>query len=84
MRYTIERMHPDRPIDQPFLDTDGPLEDFDTYRIALDGVTKVAHVAGTEPAVIAMAETDSAPRALWWTTRDRAPHRCEIPGETPT
>jgi dienelactone hydrolase len=33
-----------------------PLEDFDPREIALDGVTKVVHVAGTGPAVIVMTE----------------------------
>jgi dienelactone hydrolase len=33
-----------------------PLEDFDPRRIALDGATKVVHVAGAGPAVIVMTE----------------------------
>jgi dienelactone hydrolase len=35
---------------------DDPLEDFDPRAVALDGVTKVVHVAGTGPAVIVMTE----------------------------
>ncbi len=35
---------------------DDPLEDFDHRAIALDGVTKVVHVAGSGPAVIVMTE----------------------------
>ncbi len=35
---------------------DDPLEDFDSRPIALDGVTKVVHVAGSGPAVIVMTE----------------------------
>jgi dienelactone hydrolase len=35
---------------------DDPLEDFDPRAIALDGVTKVVHVAGSGPAVIVMTE----------------------------
>jgi dienelactone hydrolase len=34
------------------LDEDDPLEDFDRREIALEGVTKVVHVAGTGPAVM--------------------------------
>lgn len=35
---------------------DDPLDDFQRYEIALDGVTKAVHVAGTGPAVIVMTE----------------------------
>jgi dienelactone hydrolase len=35
---------------------DDPLEDFKRYEIALDGVAKAVHVAGTGPAVIVIAE----------------------------
>jgi dienelactone hydrolase len=35
---------------------DDPLEDFDPRPVALDGLVKVVHVAGTGPAVIVMAE----------------------------
>jgi dienelactone hydrolase len=38
------------------LHDDDPLEDFDARAIALDGVTKVVHVAGRGPAVIVMTE----------------------------
>ncbi len=35
---------------------DDPLEDFDARQITLDGIAKVVHVAGSEPAVIVMTE----------------------------
>lgn len=35
---------------------DDPLEDFDRREIALDGITKAVHVAGSGPAVIVMTE----------------------------
>ncbi len=35
---------------------DDPLEDFERREVALDGVTKAVHVAGTGPAVIVMTE----------------------------
>jgi dienelactone hydrolase len=38
------------------LDEDDPLEDFDHREIALEGATKVVHIAGTGPAVIVMTE----------------------------
>ena len=38
------------------MNEDDPLEDFDPRAIALDGITKVVHVAGSGPAVIVMAE----------------------------
>jgi dienelactone hydrolase len=38
------------------LNTDDPLEDFEPRAIALDGVTKIVHLAGAGPAVIVMAE----------------------------
>jgi dienelactone hydrolase len=40
----------------PKMNEDDPLEDFDPRGIALDGVTKVVHVAGSGPAVIVMTE----------------------------
>jgi dienelactone hydrolase len=38
------------------MNEDDPLEDFDPREVALDGVTKVVHVAGAGPAVIVMTE----------------------------
>jgi dienelactone hydrolase len=38
------------------LNEDDRLEDFDSRKVTLDGVTKVVHVAGTGPAVIVMTE----------------------------
>ena len=35
---------------------DDPLEDFERREIALDGITKTVHVAGSGPAVIVMTE----------------------------
>src|SRR6059058_4611046 len=35
---------------------DDPLEDFKHRQIALDGITKTVHVAGSGPAVIVMTE----------------------------
>ena len=37
-----------------------PLEDFAGRTIALDGVTKIVHVAGTGPAVIVIQPTTAA------------------------
>ena len=38
------------------LDEYDPLEDFETRRINLNGVTKVVHVSGAGPAVIVLPE----------------------------
>src|SRR5687768_954691 len=38
------------------MNEDDPLDDFAHREIALDGVTKTVHVAGTGPAVIVMTE----------------------------
>jgi dienelactone hydrolase len=43
-------------MSKPNLAEDDPLEDFDSRAIALDGATKVVHVAGGGPAVIVMTE----------------------------
>lgn len=44
-------MKPQRPVNEP--DT---LDDFDAREIALDGIAKIVHVAGSGPAVIVMTE----------------------------
>ena len=41
---------------RPKLDEDDPLDDFAAREIALEGVTKVVHVAGAGPGVIVMTE----------------------------
>ena len=38
------------------LNADDPLQDFQPRQVALDGITKVVHVAGTGPAVVVMTE----------------------------
>jgi dienelactone hydrolase len=56
----IAAVSPDPPptVKRPIRDAnkDDPLEDFDSRLIALNGATKVVHVAGSGPAVIVMAE----------------------------
>src|ERR1700761_3759334 len=44
------------PMPKRSMKQDDPLEDFNRRSIALDGVTKAVHVAGTGPAVVVMAE----------------------------
>jgi dienelactone hydrolase len=43
-------------VSKPNMSEDDPLGDFDHRAVALDGVTKVVHVAGSGPAVIVMTE----------------------------
>src|ERR1700761_3880369 len=44
------------PMPKRSMKQDDPLEDFNRRSIALDGVTKAVHVAGTGPAVVVLPE----------------------------
>ena len=53
---------------------DDPLDDFERRAIALDGVTRQVHVAGSGPAVIVMADTDARALAVARTLAKASPH----------